>query len=162
MPICERLTPLVRGQVVTIKFVAFLLNLAETYSDIIFEKCKNHIGLNGTTKMGIQNFSEDVLFVDLPSEELQMGDEFKSLNEIVSTRSDCDVVIDFSKVEIVTSSNISNLLALRALLREHGRQLILCNVSAPTKGIFTIAGLDAVFEFANDKHTALVAMRHSK
>jgi len=28
-----------------VKFVAFLLNRAETYSDMIFEKCKNHIGL---------------------------------------------------------------------------------------------------------------------
>jgi len=112
--------------------------------------------------MGIQNLSKDVLFVDLPFKELQMGDELKSLNEIVSNRSDCDVVVDFSKVEIVTSSNISNLLALRALLREHGRQLILCGVSAPTKGIFTVAGLDAVFEFANDKRAALAAMGHAK
>ena len=112
--------------------------------------------------MGIQNLSEDVLLADLPSEEPQIGNELKSLNEMVSTRSDCDVVVDFSKVEIVTSSGISNLLALRALLRGHGRQLILCSVSAPTKGIFTVAGLDAIFEFADDKHAALSAMQHAK
>jgi len=112
--------------------------------------------------MGIQNFSEDVLFVDLPLREPQIGDELKNLNEIVSTRSECDVVIDFSKVEIVTSSDISNLLTLRALLREHKRQLILCSVSTLTKGIFTVAGLDAVFEFADDKHAALAAIQHVK
>lgn len=112
--------------------------------------------------MGIQNLSEDVLLADLPSEELQIGNELKSLNEMVSTRSDCDVVVDFSKVEIVTSSDISNLLALRVLLREHGRQLILCSVSVRTKGIFTVAGLDAIFEFADDKHAALAAMQHAK
>jgi anti-anti-sigma factor len=112
--------------------------------------------------MGIRNFSEDVLLADLPFEELQMGNELKNLNEIVITRSECDVVIDFSKVEIVTSSDISNLLAVRALLREHGRQLILCSVSTLTKGIFTVAGLDAVFEFADDKHAALAAMQRAK
>jgi anti-anti-sigma regulatory factor len=112
--------------------------------------------------MGIQNFSEDVLFVDLPLREPQIGDELKNLNEIVSTRSECDVVIDFSRVEIVTSSDISNLLTLRALLREHKRQLILCSVSTLTKGIFTVAGLDAVFEFADDKHAALAAIQHAK
>jgi len=112
--------------------------------------------------MGIQNFSEDVLLADLPSEEPQMGNELKNLNEIISTRGDCDVVVDFSKVEIVTSSDISNLLALRGLLREHGRQLILCSVSAPTKGIFTVAGLDAVFELATDKHAALAAIQRAK
>jgi anti-anti-sigma regulatory factor len=112
--------------------------------------------------MGIQNFSEDVLFVDLPSKEPQIGNELKNLNEVVGARSDCDVVIDFFRVEIVTSSDISNLLALRALLREHGRQLILCSVSTLTKGIFTVAGLDAVFEFADDKHAALAAMQRAK
>lgn len=112
--------------------------------------------------MGIQNFSEDVLLVDLSSEELQIGDELKNLNELISTRGDYDVVVDFSKVEIVTSSDISNLLALRALLCEHGRKLILCSVSAPTKGIFTVAGLDAVFEFAPDKHAALAAIQRTK
>ncbi len=112
--------------------------------------------------MGIQNFSEDVLLVDLPIKEPQIGDELKNLNEIISARSDCDVVVDFSKVEIVTSSNISNLMALRMLLRGRGRQLILCGVSAPTKSVFTIAGLDAVFELASDKDAALAAIRHSK
>jgi anti-anti-sigma regulatory factor len=112
--------------------------------------------------MGIRNLSEDILLADLPSEELQMGNELKNLNEIVITRSECDVVIDFSKVEIVTSSDISNLLALRALLREYGRELILCGVTAPTKGIFTVAGLDAIFEFANDKYAALSAIQHRK
>ena len=112
--------------------------------------------------MGIQNFPEDVLFVDLPSEEPQRGDKLKNLNEIVSTRSNCDVVVDFSTVEIVTSVNLSTLLSLRAVLREHDRQLILCDLSAPTKGIFTVAGLDAVFEFANDKDAALVAIQKAK
>lgn len=112
--------------------------------------------------MGIQTFSEDILLIDLPFKEPQIGDELKSLNEIIGAGGDCDVIVDFSKVEIITSSNISNLLALRALLREHGRQLILCSVSAPTKGIFTVAGLDAVFEFARDKYDALAIMQRTK
>ncbi|MDD5327128.1 MAG: STAS domain-containing protein [Phycisphaerae bacterium] len=112
--------------------------------------------------MGIQNLSEDVLFVDLPFREPQIGDELKNLNEIVITKDECDVVIDFSRVEVITSSDISNLLTLRSLLRETGRQLILCSVSVMTKGIFTVAGLDAVFEFAEDKHAALAAIQHSK
>ncbi len=112
--------------------------------------------------MVIQNFSEDILVVDLPSTEPQLGNELKHLNETISTNNDCDVVIDFFRVEIVNSSDISNLLTLRALLHEHGHQLILCNVSVLTKGIFTVAGLDAVFEFAEDKNAALAAIQHTK
>jgi anti-anti-sigma regulatory factor len=112
--------------------------------------------------MVIRNFSEDVLVVDLPSNEPHIGNELKHLNEVVGTESNRDVVIDFFRVEIITSSDISNLLTLRALLHEHKRQLILCNVSNLTKGIFTVAGLDAVFEFAEDKQAALATIQNSK
>jgi anti-anti-sigma factor len=118
---------------------------------------QNHIGLNGITKMGIQNFSEDVLFVDLPSKEPQIGNELKNLNETVNTRSDCDVVIDFFRVEIITSSSISNLMILRKLLQDRGRQLILCNVAITTKYIFTVTGLDKIFDFVDDRLTAIAA-----
>jgi len=112
--------------------------------------------------MGIQNFSENVIIVDLPSVDVHVAGELKDLNELMHNRSDCDVVIDCARVEIITSSNISNLLALRDLLREHGRQLILCNVTVPTKGIFTVAGLDGVFEFALDRDSALSAIEQSR
>jgi anti-anti-sigma factor len=109
--------------------------------------------------MGIQNFSKDVLFVDLPFKEPQIGVELKNLNEIVSTRSDCDVVIDFFRVEIITSSSISNLMILHKLLQEHERQLILCNVAITTKYIFTVTGLDKVFDFVDDHFAALAAVQ---
>ena len=109
--------------------------------------------------MGIQNFSEDVLFVDLPFKEPQIGDELKNLNETVSTRSECDVVIDYFRVELITSSSISNLMILRNLLQERGRQLILCNVAIMTKYIFTVAGLDKVFDFVDDHFTPLAAVQ---
>lgn len=112
--------------------------------------------------MGVQNLSEDVLLVDLPSEDQLIGNELKSLNELIHSKGACDIVIDFSRVEIVTSSNISNLLALRYLLREQGHQLIFYNVTVPTKGIFTVAGLDAVFEFAPDKNAALAAIEQTR
>jgi anti-anti-sigma factor len=107
--------------------------------------------------MGIQNLSKNVLFVDLPSNASQIGDELKSLNDTVSTRSDCDVVIDFFRVEILNSSSIGNLMILRKLMEEHGRQLVLCNVSTMTKYIFTVAGLDKVFDFVDDRLAALSA-----
>lgn len=109
--------------------------------------------------MGIQNLSEEVFFIDLPSKEPQIGHELKHLNEIVSAKNNCDVVIDFFRVEIITSSSISNLLILRKSLEDSGRQLILCNVAVMTKYIFTVAGLDKVFNFVNDRCAALAAVK---
>ena len=108
--------------------------------------------------MGIQNWSEDVILVDLPQEP-NMGDELNTVTEMVRDRGDCDVVIDFSSVDIVTSSSLSKLLKLRKLLADCGHRLIFCNVAAATKGIFTVTGLDGIFEIADDKFVALASLQ---
>ena len=108
--------------------------------------------------MGIQNWSEDVILADLPAEP-QMGDELKTVTEMVRDRGDCDVVIDFSNVDIVTSSSLSKFLKLRKLLNDCGHRLIFCNVAAATKGIFTVTGIDSIFEFADDKFVALASLQ---
>jgi len=108
--------------------------------------------------MGIQNWSEDILLVDLPQEP-EMGDELKTVTEMVRDRGDCEVVIDFSNVDIITSSSISKLLKLRKLLADCGHRLVFCSVAAATKGIFTVTGLDGIFEFADDKFVALAGLQ---
>jgi anti-anti-sigma factor len=108
--------------------------------------------------MGIQNWSEDVILVDLPQEP-QMGEELKTVTGIARDRGNCDVVIDFSEVDIVTSSSLSKLLKLRKLLTDCGHKLVFCNVAAATKGIFTVTGLDGVFELVDDKFVALASLQ---
>jgi anti-anti-sigma regulatory factor len=109
--------------------------------------------------MGIHNLLENVIYVELPSEGQEISDELKTLNEAVSKRDDCDVIVDFTKVEIINSSNISNLLILRGLLQDKAQRLILCNVSTVTKCIFVVAGLAEVFVFIDDKSAALEAVK---
>jgi len=108
--------------------------------------------------MGIQNWSEDIILVDLPAEP-QLGDEVKTVTEIVRDRGDCDVVMDFSCVDIVTSSSLSKFLKLRKLLGDCGHRLVFCNVAIATKGIFIVTGIDGIFEFADDKFVALASLQ---
>ncbi len=112
--------------------------------------------------MVIQNFSEDVLLVNLPMKEPQIANELKNINEIIGDRADCDVIIDFSKVEILTSPSICNLMILKQLLSGLGHRLVLCNVSLPVKGIFSVTGLREFFAFTDDKFTALESMQRTK
>lgn len=111
--------------------------------------------------MGIQNWSEEIIVVDLP-EEPSMVDELKAVTEIVRDRGDCDVVIDFSAVDIVTSSSLSALLRLHKLLTDCGHTLIFCGVAAATRSIFTVTGIDELFEFVDDKFTALAGLQLAK
>ena len=111
--------------------------------------------------MGIQNWSEDIVLVDLPPEP-QLGDELKTVTEIILDRGDCNVAIDFSSVDIITSSSLSKLLKLRKLLADCGHQLVFCSVAPATRGIFTVTGLDTIFEFVDDKFVALAGLQIAK
>ncbi len=108
--------------------------------------------------MGIKNLAEEVILVELPSEGARRSDELKAVNEVVSNKNDSDVVMDFSRVEIMNSWDISNLLILQNLLGEAGHKLVLCSVSTLTKCIFVVAGLNEVFNFAENRAAALEAV----
>ena len=111
--------------------------------------------------MGIHNLLDNLIYAELPPEGLQISEDLKALNETVSGRDDCDVIVDFTKVEIINSSNISNLLILRSLVEEQGHQLILCGVSTITKCIFVVAGLAEIFNFIDNKTAALEAVKNT-
>jgi len=108
--------------------------------------------------MGIQNWSDDVILVDLPGEP-EMGDELATVTQMFRDRGDCDLVIDFSSVDIVTSSSLSKLLRLRKLLGDCGHRLVFCSLAPATKGIFTVTGLDGIFEMVDDKFVALASLQ---
>ena len=108
--------------------------------------------------MGIQNWSENIILVDLPSEPM-MGDELKTVIEIVKDRGDCDVVMDFSSVDIITSSSLSKLLKLRKMQLDWDHQVIFCNLAPATKGIFSVTGLEGIFKTVDDKFVALAGLQ---
>ena len=107
---------------------------------------------------GSREPKDEVLLAVLPKEP-QLRHELETINETVSSNDDYDVVIDFSRVEVLTSSSISNLVILHNLLCERGRQLILCNVTMPTRGLFNVVGLDGFFSLAEDKFAALARLQ---
>jgi anti-anti-sigma factor len=108
--------------------------------------------------MGIQNWSENIILVDLPAEPL-MGDELKTIADIIKDRDDCDVVVDFSAIDIITSSSLSKFLKLRKMLADGDHQLVFCNVAPATRGIFAVTGLEGIFKVADDKFVALAGLQ---
>ena len=111
--------------------------------------------------MGIDHSSQGILTIDLVPEP-ETGTELENVSNLVRRGGDCDVVVDFSSVDIVTSSSLSKLLKLRKLLGDCGHRLVLCNTATATKGIFSVTGLDGVFDFADDKSTALASIKHAQ
>ena len=106
--------------------------------------------------MGIQYLSANILLITLP-ERPQQGDELEEVTKILIEKVDHDVMVDFSRVELLTSGTLCRLMILDRLLRGLGRVLIMYNVSSEIKHVFIRTGLETVFEFAEDE---LAAFRH--
>jgi anti-anti-sigma factor len=108
--------------------------------------------------MGIQSWSDGVILVDLPR-ELEEHKELQTVLKMVQEKGDSNVVIDFSSVDIVGSTTFASLLQLRQVLQDSGHKLVLCGLRPATKGVFSIARLDSVFEFVEDRFAALANLQ---
>lgn len=106
--------------------------------------------------MSIQRWSEDIILVDLRG-EWESHNTLQTVIDMLGDGDACDVVIDFSRVEVVDGADLAQLQELQRLLQDRGHALTLCSVAPSIKGVLTIAQLDNLFEFAEDRFTALAS-----
>ncbi len=106
--------------------------------------------------MNIYRWSEDVILVDLP-EELDKHHELQTVLAMLRRGDACDVVVDFSRVRVVGGAWLAQLRKIQKLANESGHRLTLCGLAPALRGVFTIAHLDDLFEFAEDRFTALTS-----
>jgi anti-anti-sigma factor len=104
--------------------------------------------------MSIYRWSEAMILVDLPG-ELEKRDELQTVVTMLRSGSHCDVVVDFSHVHVVGGAWLARLLKIQRLANECGHKLTLCGVTPAMKSVFTIARIDDLFEFAEDRFLAL-------
>ena len=104
--------------------------------------------------MNIRLLESDVLFAFLPSEP-QAQPELRLLWKHLSEREPLHLVIDLSRVEVITSPSIGTLLLLRQMQRERSVRLLLCETRLATKCILRVVGLETIFDYVRDKSDAL-------
>ncbi len=106
--------------------------------------------------MSIQHWSQDVILVELP-EEVDKHHELQTVTALLRHGNACDVVVDFSRAEVMGAAGLAHLQKIRRWVKGRGHKLTLCHVAPALRGIFTIAHLDDLFEFADDRFTALAS-----
>jgi len=89
-----------------------------------------------------------------------MLDELDNVAKTIREGTACDVIVDFSNVDIITTPAIARLISLRKLLVNCAHHLVLHSIPQQIKGIFATTGLDQIFEFADDKPAALACVQH--
>ena len=107
--------------------------------------------------MAIQNWSEDIILADL-AEDPQFTEDLSSLMAALEEQA-ANVVLNFSTVSFINSSNIARLLRLRKFMSTHKRRLVLSGVNPHVWSIFQVTGLDKVFDFTKDVSTALAKVQ---
>lgn len=69
----------------------------------------------------------------------------KEINGLILNNPDKNVIINFKKVTILTSSGLRNLVMFRYLLDSHGLKIGLCGLNKEIKGVLHMTCLDTLF-----------------
>ncbi|MBN2271518.1 MAG: STAS domain-containing protein [Sedimentisphaerales bacterium] len=107
--------------------------------------------------MPIQQWSDEIIIVDLP-DEVETTKELVSVVEFLADKTNFNVVIDFTGVAQISSAGLLRLLQLRQLTASGGRRLVLCNIDPSTEELFSVTGLNDVFDLTADKFSALATL----
>lgn len=109
--------------------------------------------------MTVQQWSDNILVADL-QDDPAFSDDLMSLTDQLSANSSLDVVLDFSQVNYLNSSNIAKLLKLRKIVSVNNRRkLKLTGVNTHVWGVFLVTGLEKLFEFADDVSGGLASVQ---
>jgi anti-anti-sigma factor len=109
------------------------------------------------------DWSDDIVVVEL-GDEPQLGDELGAMIERAEGRAGAGgavkhVVLNFGAVRYLSSSHLAQMIRLRKLLKDAGRQLMLCSVNDQIWSVMLTSGLDRVFRYAPDTMTALATLQ---
>lgn len=108
--------------------------------------------------MGIQQWSDDIIVADLADDPL-LSDDLDALMDRLTGRCDCNVLLDFADVSHINSSNLALLLRLRKHQLGRGRALLLCGLNQAVQAVFSVTGLETLFQFAPHVAIALAEMQ---
>ncbi len=107
--------------------------------------------------MTIEKWSDDIIVLELADDPLFVDDMTNLLSQL--EQEPFDVVLNFSAVSFLNSSGIAKLLRLRKRMLSLDRWLMLCGINAKIKNVFSVTGLDKIFQFAGDVSTALATLQ---
>lgn len=109
--------------------------------------------------MPLQKWSEQI-WVCQTSQEPAFSEDIELLkSQYAVAEQPPHVVIDLSGVDMLNSSNISQMLMVRKLATESGRRVRLAGPNNAVWSVFLTAGLDKVFDFSQDTSIALTELQ---
>jgi anti-sigma B factor antagonist len=107
--------------------------------------------------MALEKWSDRVAMAR-PASDAQLGEDIGGVEEMLA-HAPVDVVVDFSEMTFLGSTDLARLIALRKKLIAAGTKLVLCGVPTQLHGTFQVTGLTKIFSFADNISTALASLQ---
>lgn len=107
--------------------------------------------------MPVERWSDRIVVVHLADDPL-FAEDMHAINPPAGGER-FDLVLDFSAVTVINSSNLSALLRLRKFMIESDARLLLCCIPTQAWGTFLVTGLDQIFQFSDNVTTALATLQ---
>ena len=108
--------------------------------------------------MPIQQWSDQILVVEM-GDDPQFTDELNSLIEQLERNPSLDVVLNMWGVNQIYSSNIAQLLRVRAAVIANERRLFLAEIRAQVWDVLQAVRLDEKFDVADEVAIALRSLQ---
>lgn len=109
--------------------------------------------------MPIQQWSDNIWLAQLANEPMLSEDLTAIADKAQHTEPPPHIVLDFTAVGMINSSNLSQLLRIRKLANEGGSKLRVAGLRDGVWVVFLTTGLDKLFEFTGDVPTALAGLQ---
>ena len=105
--------------------------------------------------MGIQSSSKDgILTIQLTDERLMEEGQLKRIQDelltLLGKRTEQKVVLDFTKVQFMSSSMLGKLVQLHKKCTEYKVKLKLCGIDREIRKVFKITNLHKLFDIESD------------
>ncbi|MFQ5491704.1 MAG: STAS domain-containing protein [Phycisphaerae bacterium] len=109
--------------------------------------------------MPLQDWSENIVLAEL-QDDPAFSDDLNALTERVEAHPNLDVLLNFSAINYVNSSNLAAMLRLRKMVTiNNRRKLVICSVNTHVWGLLLTTGLNKTFDFADDVSLALAGLQ---
>ena len=109
-------------------------------------------------QMSVSDWSENIIVANLQDEPALSDDLAGLIERTREANNPPSIVLNLESVTYLNSSNLAQLLDLRKALVDHNAGLRLCELQHPVASLFTVTGLDRVFEIQDNTAIALASM----
>ncbi len=102
----------------------------------------------------MDSWAEHILIISLPPGP-RIAQELQNVVSASHDRPDCDLILDFSRVDAITRNAFYNLMKVRRLLSRHGHRLALCNTSPQVESALALRNVEDAFQLAQATRIAI-------